>query len=77
MLLEVDGYSHSFAEKIMSDRTRDKPLFELGYKTIRIQDQEVFEDIENVILRIGYELERRRLELGIDVPTRKRRRRKG
>jgi len=74
LTLEVDGYSHDFEEKVMSDKDRDARLATLGYKTIRMRDQEIFESLDNVIRWLEAELEERRLELGIDQPERKIRR---
>ncbi len=74
LILEIDGYSHSFEEKIESDKIRDERLLGLGYKTLRISDQQVFEEMENAIATIEFALENRRLELGLDQPVRKIRR---
>ncbi len=71
LILEIDGYSHTLDEKIMHDAQRDLKLEKLGYKTIRILDQFVFEDLENVQRTIEYELEKRRVELGLPEPERK------
>ncbi len=71
LILEIDGYSHTLNEKIMDDNQRDLELEKLGYKTIRILDQFVFEDLENVQRTIEYELEKRRVELGLPLPERK------
>ncbi len=71
LLLEIDGYSHTIEERVINDSERDKELVKLGYKTIRILDQHVFEDLENVQRTIYYELEKRRLELRLPELTRK------
>jgi very-short-patch-repair endonuclease len=71
LVSEIDGYSHTCEEKIISDRKRDEDLMKLGYKTIRIVDRFVFEDLGNVQGTIEYELEKRRLELGLPLPERK------
>lgn len=76
LILEVDGYSHDFEEKVMSDKDRDARLIDLGYKTLRVKDQEVFEAMDNVIRWLEAELKERRLELGIDRPERKSRKNK-
>ncbi len=70
LILEIDGYSHTLDEKIMDDNQRDLELEKLGYKTIRILDQFVFEDLENVQRTVEYELEKTRVELGLPLPER-------
>lgn len=76
LVLEVDGYSHDFEEKILSDKDRDTLLMGLGYKTIRVRDQEIFESINNVTRWLESELEERRIELDIERPERKSRKNK-
>lgn len=71
LIIEIDGYSHTIEERIMSDGKRDEELAKLGYKTIRILDIHVFEDLENVQRTIDYELEKRRLELELPEQVRK------
>lgn len=47
LVIEVDGYSHTF--KYDEDKLRDKRLQELGYTTVRFSEREVRNDLENVI----------------------------
>jgi len=46
LIIEVDGYSHNF--KYDKDIERDQRLNSLGYTVLRIQDEDVFNDILNV-----------------------------
>ncbi len=46
LIIEVDGYSHNF--KYDKDIERDQRLYSLGYTVLRIQDEDVFNDILNV-----------------------------
>lgn len=47
LIIEVDGYSHNF--KYEEDLNRDKLLNEPGYKVIRVFEQEVRYDLDNVV----------------------------
>ncbi|WP_142712756.1 endonuclease domain-containing protein [Fodinibius sediminis] len=47
LIIEVDGYSHTFKQE--EDKCRDKKLIELGYTTVRFSEQEVCTDLDNVI----------------------------
>ena len=55
LIVEVDGYTHE--DKVDEDRIRDRKLIELGYHILRIQDEDVFGDIENVTREIEYTIE--------------------
>lgn len=46
LIIEVDGYSHNF--KYDKDIERDQRLNSLGYTVLRVQDEDVFNDILNV-----------------------------
>ncbi len=46
LIMEVDGYSHSF--KTEEDIERDKLLANLGYTVLRFTDEEVMKDLPNV-----------------------------
>jgi len=62
LIIEVDGYSHNF--KYEEDLNRDKLLNELGYKVIRVFEQEVRHDLDNVVRVIENEIEKREKVLG-------------
>ncbi len=48
LIIEVDGLTHSWEGRAESDIKRDKTLLELGYHTLRFNDGEVINDINNV-----------------------------
>jgi len=63
LIIEVDGYSHNF--KYEDDLKRDKVLSELGYKVIRIFEQEVRHDLDNVVRVIENNVENQEKAMGI------------
>jgi len=52
LCIELDGGSHDGIEAIEYDLARDKFLESVGIETLRIFNEEVFEDIEKVLERI-------------------------
>lgn len=53
LIIEVDGYSHNF--KVEKDLARDQELEKIGYTTIRFQETEIYNNLDNVILELeGY-----------------------
>ncbi len=59
LIIEVDGFSHSFPEQLQKDMVRQKRLEEAGFIVIRFTDNEVLDkfewvvkEIENVIAEI-------------------------
>ena len=50
LIIEIDGGSHQYMTK--PDEIRDKTLSELGYKVIRVYEEDVLHDINNVIRTI-------------------------
>jgi very-short-patch-repair endonuclease len=63
LIIEVDGYSHNF--KYEDDLKRDKVLSELGYKVIRIFEQEVRHDLDNVVRVIENDVGNQEKAMGI------------
>jgi very-short-patch-repair endonuclease len=55
LIIEIDGYAHN--DKYDEDLKRDERLKELGYKTIRFEEQEIYHDINNVIRSIEFAIE--------------------
>jgi very-short-patch-repair endonuclease len=62
LIIEVDGFSHQFSYE--KDSKKDTELNALGFQVLRISDEEVIYDLENVIFRLegfikeqGYNLE--------------------
>jgi len=52
LIIEVDGYTHQFAEVAKNDRIRQDRLKQLGYPMLRFEDDEVLNDINNVVRTI-------------------------
>lgn len=48
LVIEVDGLTHSWEGCAVSDKKRDETLSRLGYYTLRFNDDEVMNDIDNV-----------------------------
>lgn len=57
LVIEVDGYTHSWPETIERDKRKTRVLKELGYRVLRFTDEEVLYHTESV---------RRLLELWIE-----------
>ncbi len=53
LIIEVDGSVHDTPEAKASDKVRDETLQHLGYEIIRIRNEEVFEQPEQVLQRIA------------------------
>ncbi len=68
LIIEGDGYSHIFKETIDKDIKKEKVLEEVGYKVLRLHDEEVLNDMDNVIRELECQVEIRRNELGIPPP---------
>jgi very-short-patch-repair endonuclease len=49
LVIEVDGYSHTFEEVVVKDLRKEERLRELGITTLRFTDEEVMQDIDNVL----------------------------
>jgi very-short-patch-repair endonuclease len=49
LLIELDGPSHSFAEKQQKDRRRDAWLQKEGYRVLRFWNQDVFDHVDSVL----------------------------
>lgn len=56
LVIEVDGRDHNQTEKKNNDEVRDIEMKELGLKVLRIKNEEVIDDIDNVLKRIEKEL---------------------
>jgi very-short-patch-repair endonuclease len=59
LAIEVDGESHDRGERPERDRRRDIALKELGFATMRIPAEEVFSNLEGVVLGIVSKCETR------------------
>ena len=56
IIIEIDGGQHNEPENIEYDKTRTEYLNTLGYKVIRFWNNEIYENIEGVILRLKEEI---------------------
>ena len=56
IIIEIDGGQHNEPENIEYDKTRNKYLNNLGYKVIRFWNNEIYENIEGVVLRLREEI---------------------
>ncbi|MBI1288882.1 MAG: DUF559 domain-containing protein [Flavobacteriales bacterium] len=57
--IELDGYSHLLDEVQLRDEKKNKRMQELGITILRFHDDEVFFDIDAVVLRIDGWIESR------------------
>jgi very-short-patch-repair endonuclease len=53
IVIELDGESHDFAERIRQDRVRDAWLTSRGYKVLRFMNDDVMSNLEGVLLAIS------------------------
>ena len=56
IIIEIDGGQHNEPENIEYDKTRTEYLNNLGYKVIRFWNNEIYENIEDVVLRLKEEI---------------------
>ena len=49
LVIELDGGQHNETENILKDKERTKYLEDIGYKVLRIWNNDVFENIEGVV----------------------------
>ncbi|MET0528695.1 endonuclease domain-containing protein [Microvirga sp. P5_D2] len=59
LVIEVDGATHSTADEIARDTMRTHELETCGYHVLRLQNADVYENIEGVLETILAELELR------------------
>ena len=52
LCIEVDGEAHDRGDRPERDQKRDQRLLELGFETLRIRAEEVFNNLEGVVLGI-------------------------
>ena len=66
LIIEVDGYTHTFEETIKKDLKKTKMLENIGFTVMRFTDDDVLNDIENVKRKIEAFVEK--VEEGIPPP---------
>ena len=53
LVIEVDGYSHEFEGKELSDRMRDEDLENVGFAVLRFTDSEILKMLPDVVERLN------------------------
>lgn len=56
IIIEIDGGQHNEPKNIEYDKTRTEFLNSLGYKVIRFWNNEIYENIDCVLLRLNQEI---------------------
>ena len=56
IIIEVDGGQHNANDNVHLDKERTNYLENLGYKVIRFWNNEIYENIEGVLLKIKEEI---------------------
>ena len=53
LVVEVDGESHDFEERIRHDEVRDRWFASRGYHVLRFTNDDVMKNLEGVVIAIG------------------------
>jgi len=53
IIVELDGESHDFAQRLQHDQVRDRWLAGRGYVVLRFTNDQVFKELKGVLLTIG------------------------
>jgi len=53
LVVEVDGESHNFEERIRHDERRDQWFASRGYRVLRFTNDDVMKNLEGVVIAIG------------------------
>ena len=56
VIIEIDGGQHNEPENIDYDNTRSEFLNSLGYKVLRFWNNEIYENIDGVLLKLEQEI---------------------
>jgi very-short-patch-repair endonuclease len=59
LIIEVDGGTHGSALELTNDCKRDRILTDLGYKIVRVQNADVYENLDSVLEHLLAALEKR------------------
>jgi very-short-patch-repair endonuclease len=57
--VEIDGRSHDDEEQVLYDAERTKQLLSLGWRELRVSDEDVLSDARAVVARIAAMLARK------------------
>jgi very-short-patch-repair endonuclease len=52
-VIEVDGESHDFEERVRQDEVRDQWFASRGYRVLRFTNDDVMKNLEGVVIAIG------------------------
>jgi very-short-patch-repair endonuclease len=53
LIVEVDGESHDFEERVRQDARRDEWFASRGYRVLRFTNDDVMRNLEGVVIAIG------------------------
>jgi very-short-patch-repair endonuclease len=53
LIVEVDGESHDFEERVRRDARRDEWFASRGYRVLRFTNDDVMKNLEGVVIAIG------------------------
>jgi very-short-patch-repair endonuclease len=53
LIVEVDGESHDFEERVRHDKRRDEWFLSRGYRVLRYTNEEVTKNLEGVVVAIA------------------------
>ncbi|TWB94750.1 very-short-patch-repair endonuclease [Bradyrhizobium macuxiense] len=67
LVVEVDGESHDFAERLRHDERRDAWLRSRGYRVLRFTNDDVLKNLEGVVLSIA-EAAEQAIPLSLTLP---------
>ena len=56
LIIEIDGGQHNEPENIEYDKIRTEFLNSLGYRVLRFWNNEIYENIDGVLLKIKQEI---------------------
>ena len=58
LVVEIDGVTHASEAELAADAEREAEIAELGFRTIRISNSDVYENLTGVLEMLLLELER-------------------
>ena len=58
LVIELDGYTHSFEETQRKDKLKEEALQSVGLTVLRFSDDEVFTDMSSVLVAIQEHIDR-------------------
>lgn len=68
VVIELDGYTHTFENTFEKDKLKEEKLRQLGISVLRFQDNEVMNNIDNVLRAIQYFIEEFEMKEKIHTP---------